>query len=565
MERMRKRIAAFTGNRKGSAIVAVIIVFVMFTILAAALMLLSVSSNAGAAAQVKTQQSYLTARGAADAMKSAINTDQNFKNMLAGMSDGQTYTGTGTYNGQQYQVTVTKNSGTQVDIKACAVSPSGALQQPVYVHMTAPTSSTTTTTTQTVMVDCSNAFNNLFYYKGSMTHYMESGGAIGNLSYNGTVYIAQDSQSGGSPNNVRGSVFNNGTIYLSGQQAGITELDCISDVHLQDYFYNPSGWGGYQSDNNFVLGASSNPIPVNIEGSLYMTGHNGYSWTDTQTGVLYASKVFVNHDISMRSYCTIYGNVVCGGNLSIDSTCNIIGNVTARSVSGSGANMLKESGKLTITSNIPVLKINYTPPDKLPDITVPTVTAAAAPDRNGVITQDGILTKQSFSSFNTLTVNTSGGDVNLIVNSALSLSGKNILVTGGNNLYIYLVGGSSNLTLKNGSNIGMKTASGGVDSSTAASHWPHVFIIGTGQTITQNDTSLLRANIYLPSGIFAGSWSGSGNRFMGTAVVSDDKITVSDSSETLYFMQPTLSLPQLVTIATGGYSVGNFQGYWSGS
>lgn len=562
------------SDKSGSTIVTVMVVFIMFVLLSAALLMLSVSSNVEASAQVKTQQNYLTARAAADAVKTSINQDTNFKNMIKNMPVGTSYTGEGVYNSQRYRVTVTKVADTDtqssVDIKAVALSNTGTEQQPVYVHLNAQKTTTVVTGTTSVTVDCGNVFKNLFYYKGSMTHYMESAGAVGNLSYNGTVYIAQ---AGGSDSNVKGAIFNNGRIYLSGSQKGVTEIDCISDVFLQDTYVN-SGNDSTQ-DNNFALGTSATPCPVNVEGSLTMTAHsNVRNGSDRTYGIVYGD-IHVNGNITMGNNCRIVGNVVCGGNLSIGSNCSITGKVKTRSVSGAGKSTLQSSGNLTITTNVPTLDINYTPPENLPALTVPTITNAVAISSSGVISQNGILSENSYNGYDTLTVDTSQNDVTLIVNSPISLGyqnwwskyPENLLVSGSHNLLIYLQG-SGSITMNYGSMIGMKSGASSVVSSTDSSSWSHIFIIGTNQNITQNDTSLLRANLYIPNGNYKGTWTdGSGvsnYRFIGTAVISDDQIMVGSSSESIYYLSPTLEGTVLQPFEEEIYSTGNYQGNWSG-
>ncbi|HEX3026622.1 MAG TPA: polymer-forming cytoskeletal protein [Clostridia bacterium] len=565
---MNCRQGKITSNRNssGSSLIMVLIIFAMFLMLSAALLSAAFTSTAMAGKQVTSQQNYLSARSANASLLKVFTDSTNsgwqaLKDKIRLMTVGDTLTGEiNDPNLGHIRIVITKTGSTTTgmtfDIKSTTILSDGTQSAPVILHLSAPI-------TSSVVYDASNPYNSLFYYTGSVTHYMETGNATGMLIYNGPVYIAQ---AGGSNNNVKGNVFSTDVIYLSGSQTGITYLASNKDIFLQDT-YKLSSNGYYYSDNNPVIGTSAVPCPVIAKGSLSVGGH----YNSNDYPIIYGN-VTVDGNVTLTDHCRIYGNITAGGAVRIDGGCTVQGNVVAGGgITGSGA---VTGTKSPNTKNIPKVTIIYTPTDKLPAITPPAYSNAVAVGSGGTINTSGVLSSSSFNNSDTLYVDTSAADVNLVIKNDLTLGysdwwnnySQKILVSGSHNLYIYLASGSD-LTLRSSSQIGMRDGTtGNVSSSTSQSGWPHIFIIGNNQTLTLNDTSLLRANIFLPNGTFAGNWSNgasSNNRFMGSALIGDDTIIVSSKSQSLYFLKPTLDNTPLSGFGTQKYAVGNYTGSWS--
>ena len=124
----------------------------------------------------------------------------------------------------------------------------------------------------------------------------------------------------------------------------------------------------------------------------------------------------------------------------------------------------------------------------LPAITAPTLTNNVTIS-NKTMNSSGILTASTFSSLNygdTVTIDTTSGDINLLINTNFDPEkGLNFVVTGSHNVYIYLTG-SSSFTVGSNQFIGMN------DKSLPSK----IFIIGDGSQSVSLSNCELDANIY---------------------------------------------------------------------
>jgi hypothetical protein len=536
----------FYRDNSGSTLIMVLIVFFMFMLLSMALISLSLTASTSAAAETKSEQAYLTARSFNYSTIAALTPDSAFETKIENLAIGATLTGSGNdAKLGNYTVAITKTDNKHISITT--TSTVNGLKQTVKSALSL------------ITYDASNPYDGLLYYSNdTVQHFMEGGGGTGSLIYNGDAYIAQDASFGTGNYSVQGNVFTTGNTYVSGTQWGITNLSSLKNIYLQDTYVDQTS-KGVVSDNDASIGTTGTPCTIYAEGSLFMMGHSG-----SLTQVI--GNVHVDGDVNLNSYSKIVGNIIAGGNVNIAAGCSVVGNVTAGgTITGTAI-----SGNQTQNTVTQQVGIQYTPAKNLPILSIPSFTNTASVSKidndTGKIVADGILYSSSynaFGSYSTLIVDTGTSslspDINLIVQNSLTLSAQQLLVTGSHNVYIYLAP-DANLTISNSSAIGMKSASSNaLDSSIA----PKVFIIGNNQTMTLSDTSLLRANVYIPKGIFGGTWTaGSGvdnDRFKGSAVISDDAIMVYSSSFDLVYMKPDLTKTPLVGFSQGTYSTGSWQ------
>jgi hypothetical protein len=178
----------------------------------------------------------------------------------------------------------------------------------------------------------------------------------------------------------------------------------------------------------------------------------------------------------------------------------------------------------------------------------------------GTITSSGVLYSQTVNPFatnNTIVVDTgtvknTAKDINLIIQSPLTLSSKQLLVKGVNNVYIYLATGA-NLTLVS-SNIAMTDNSTSPESENPIIP-SKIFIIGDKQVLDVSGNCILRANIYLPEGPLQGYIWSSGD-FRGTYLVTDDNSLWANIA--FVHAEPDLTNTPLVGFVSGKYSTGKW-------
>lgn len=592
------------SDRNGSTLLLVIILSAVAALLTTAVTTAVISANSVSSATIESQQAYFTARSAANATmqeiinyKKSVQTDTNYSKevndfvtgkivgdnlMDAADSKNFAYIGRGCSNNMGYYevksfyVSDAKSSvpvGTPsqfLRIEATGYYPYNSLNtSPTSADLAKCSKSTVsllmlnnqagseTPTPPSNPLNVTNPFENILCFTDiNQPHLINGASIIGNIVYAGPVDIM-----GGGPDgiNAKGRIFSVSDVYVSDQSLGITSLVSKGNVYLYDY-----------AQLNCDVSAQGN-LDTTPDFSYYDRAYGTHGTTicgDTSTKYI-TGNVYVDGNVKLcKTHIT--GNVTCGGSVTLDSGSYVTGSVTC---GGSVTNYGSIYGTIKQNATVEKVPITYIPVTNYrlynPAVNMPTDTVYGP-----TVTQSGVLNNSSFKNRN-ITVDTSASPISLVVNSSLTLNNQSLKVTGSNNLYIYLQGNDASITLNGSSEIGMSDETAG----------SKIFIIGSSQSVTVNDTSLLRAFVYLPSGSFNGDWSSSksnngwhwgwfwhnnywrwennsGNdisdeRFIGSIVTAKLYITMPHNSAlTLVLYQPDLSNTPFYNDFIGG-STGN--------
>lgn len=486
-------------KKDGYALILVLCLLAIISILGVAASTTATNTHLSTINQHNTEQAYFTARAAVNTTVKYIqkyNSDTTKMNVL--MSN----TGTGSLSDMgSYTVNVSYTDSNNA-IKVSSSSLYKGANSKVVAYLTRPTTIPVTIPTNYALYVGGNVESNVF-----------SPGIV-----NGPVYIDGDfNLSYGSK--INGKLITTGKIKISGGSGATNGIIGFGDVELD-------GGGSVNGD-------------ALVKGNLTFGG-----------GTVITGNVQCDGNLDMPQG-TINGTATNGGNVTFSGGApKIVSNLNYKGTLsyawGTTADWVK--GVAQKTSNyIGVDLSNYTSAT-LPAITAPTLTNNVTIPNN-TINSSGILTSSIFSSLNygdTVTIDTTSGDINLLINTNFDPEkGLKFVVIGSNNVYIYLTG-SSSFTAGSNQFIGMK------DKSLPS----HIFIIGDGSQSVSLSNCELDANIYIPKGSFAAS-GGAPSTYMlqGTCIVNSLNIA---SQISINYSQPNIGGTPLQILTSSQSGSGNW-------
>jgi len=478
----------------GYSIVFVVCVLVIVSLLGMVALTLASSTYSNTIYQYKSEQAYFTARSAADTIVKYIqkyHSDSNIMNAL------MTSTGTGNIDDMgNYRVNVSYADSNNNKIKISSSATFRGVNSNVVVYLSKSVSSYGIVPTDYAL-----------YVDGNVNVGTFNPGVVNGAVYvNGNFGLSYGSE-------ISGKLIATGNINITNGSATTNGIIGFGDVTL-------SGGGS-------VIGDAL------VKGKLTFGG-----------GTTITGNVKCDGDLTMPQG-RILGDATTGGSVTfsggtpkIDGDLNYMGSLSY--AYGIVSDWVKGTVRRT-SSYISVNLDEYTA-STLPIIPAPQLTNNVTMT-NKKISSSGILSDNLFSSLSygdTVTIDTSAGDIRLLVKTDFNpQKGLKFVVTGNNNVYIYLTGNSS-FTVGSNQFIGMN------DKSLPS----NIFIIGDGEQSVSLTNCELNANIYLPRGSFSAS-GGAPSTYMlqGTCIANSVNIA---SQISINYSRPNIAGTPLDVLLTGG-------------
>jgi type II secretory pathway pseudopilin PulG len=434
-------------NEKGSSLALVLVVLLFFTTLSLAMIPATQVSYKSAADQQLSQQAYFTARSAVDTMFSYLNKNPaQLSTML--ISTGRP---TDTTNGD-FDVTIQPDVSTsgQYTITGTGYYPNrnNALKKTsvVVAHIVQSASGPLPT-------------DNIIYQNGDLT------------SFNC---------------NVTGDIFVNGKFTLSSGDSLTGKIIAMNDITLNG---GTSTIGG----GIYTKGSISLSGGTNVTSNCFCDGPFSISGGSNLKGNVVTNSTFTNYGNNLRGNVTSFSNAIFdGGGNSLTGSLNAGGIFSIPSwatistfVSGTALQYQKVT-KYDFSSYNPLSVPFVTVPDNIKNL-------SSIPTTVTLINKSGAVNSDNFNNSDVI-IDTSGGDINLLINSSVSIHNSKVLVKGQNNVYIYLYGSSASLSLTGGNpTLAMQS---NVDANS------NIYILGDGSQNVSVGSGALRATIYIPKGEF---------------------------------------------------------------
>jgi len=487
-------------KNNGAALIVVIMVMAVMIILGGAAVTTASSTQLSTINQHNTEQAYFTARAAVNTTMKYI---QKYSSDTTKMNVLMSNTGTGSLSDMgSYTVNVSYTDSNKNTIKVSSSASYKGTNSTVVAYLTKPT-----------IIPVTIPTNYAIYVDGNVKSDAFSPGIV-----NGPVYIDGDfNLSYGSI--IKGKLISTGKITISGGSGATNGIIGFGDVELD-------GGGSVNGD-------------ALVKGNLTFGGGTAITGNVQCDGNLNMPQGIIN------GTATNGGNVTfSGGAPKILSNLNYKG--TLSYAGGTIANWVK--GVAQKTSSYTGVDLSSYTSATLPAIIAPILTNNVTIS-NKIINSSGILNSSIFNSLNygdTVTIDTTSGDINLLVNTNFEPEkGLKFVVTGSHNVYIYLTG-SSSFTVGSNQFIGMN------DKSLPSK----IFIIGDGSQSVSLSNCELDANIYIPQGSFsAGGGAPSTYMLQGTCIVNSLNIA---SQISINYSQPNITGTPLQILSTGQSS-----GIWS--
>ena len=492
-------------KNKGASLVIVIMVMAVMIILGGAALTTASSTQLSTINQHNTEQAYFTARAAVNTTVKYI---QKYSSDTTKMSVLMSNTGTGSLSDMgSYIVKVSYTDSNKNVIKVSSSASYKSVNSTVVAYLTKPTTIPVTIPTNYAIYVDGDVYSNSF----------NPGTVDGPVYVNGAFNLSSGSE-------INGKLISTGNINIS-NGSGTT--------------YNIVGFGDVELDG----GGSVNGNAL-VKGNLTFGG-----------GTRISGNVQCDGNLNM-SQGTINGTATTGGNAKFSGGApkiltNLNYNGTLSYAWGSIADWVK--GITQKTSSYTGVDLSSYTSATLPTITAPIFTNNVSISSSNTINSSGIISSSTFSSFaqnGTVTIDTTSGDINLLINTSFVISNiKNVEVIGSHNVYIYLTGGSSFNVISSGNSgqfIGMK------DKSMPS----RIFIIGDSSQSVSLSNCELDANIYIPLGSFAAS-GGAPSKYMlqGTCIVKSVNIA---SQISINYSQPGIIGTPLQILSTGQSGSGNW-------
>ncbi len=508
---------SLTQSRKGYVLPWVIILFLLVSLLSTVIVSASAISVRSTQSSHNSRQAYYSARSAAAAVVDYILKNGADDTALARVLNA---TGSGS-NDLLGDYTVEVYGISDNRIKVTAVGSYQGQQS---------------TVTATLSRQPGEAFGilpseNLVFLTGGGSSVFGQGHYNGDLYVNGNFVFGHGSI-------LNGRVVVTGNILADGgSHLDLSELVGFGDITLA----GSAALGGDVLTNGSVTmnqGNSSIQGNLSANGSLYM--QNG---SDHVVG-----NAYIGGDVFFGG-----GENRVRGSLSYGGTA-FAGGVPA------GKTQLQKYARGEIVSlpgYQPVLleDINrYKAPESLPIISPPALSQELS-FSGTTISSSGVITPRVYNNLRglgygtTVTVDTGGGDISLLIQD-LDFNvgnGTRFEVTGPGNVYIYLTG-SSSFHVEAQQYIGMQVRGSN----------PRLFIIGDGaQTVTATSSSSLNACVYLPKGTFNASGSIYGMPYKFVGVIMANQVNISSNIKLQYSPVNLNGTPlEGISAGEGGGSVG---------
>jgi hypothetical protein len=493
-------------NNKGNSLALVLVILIFFTTISLAIIPAAQVSYTNAVNQQLSQQAYFNARTAADTMFSYLNNNSDKLTNILNSKGAPTNTTNG-----DFDVTVKPDTdGISGDymITAIGYSPnrtSTIRQTSKVVEHIKQTSNTPLPTDSIIYQNGALTNFNCFVTGDIFVNGKFTLGRGDNIS--GKIIALDDVTISGGSSTIGGGIYTTGSISLSGG-ANVTS-NCFSD----DFF--------------------------SIEGGSHLIGNiiTNNSFTDNGTNVK--------------------GNVTCFANATFDGgSNNLTGNINSGGIYyfpwGTISSFV--SGNALQHQNITKYDFSSIKALAVPSVVIPAnIKNLSKIPATILINTSGQIDSSNFTGSD-VTIDTSAGNINLLINTNTEIKNTKVYVTGTNNVYIYLTG-SSSLTLDGGNNRLLAMKSNVDDSS-------NIYILGDGSQTVTTASGALRATIYMPLGTFAvsgsdpSSFSPAGNDpipttsnsfiFRGSAVVKSSNLTAGVH---IKYVQPDVSV--LATLIPG--------------
>ncbi len=489
-------------KKEGYILAWVICILCIVSLLSSVIITASIASSQGVFAEYCMAQAYYTAKSAVSAAAAIIADNSSDDVLIENMKAVQ---GTGNIEGMgSYTVSITSTGTDRIKILAEADYRGYNASASAYIVKSPAIGALPT--------------DNIICLNGSAST------GIGQCTLNGSIHIEGDlNLSAGST--INGFAVVKGTTHIGGAGNSTDGLFSAGSVYL--------------SNSGLVEGNLSTKGDLSMLGASSITGN---AKADGSLDMSSGSSVIIQN--------AVIGNNVYfgGGGNRINGTLSYGGNVTC----GYGSvSTFVPLGATHITDYIPVDDSSYISPP-LPVIPVPGI--AEIPGMynqvilNGnIINASGTINTSVVAQLNskpygsTVTIDTSLGNINLLLNSTLlSLNnGLNIVADGPNNVFLYMTG-SSAIYVNSNEYIGMKIK--GTN--------PRLFIIGDGmQSIRLNGNSELNACVYIPDGSLTASGSAlDAYKFIGSCTVKSVNIS---SNVSFFYSSSIIEGSPLEVLITG--------------
>ena len=493
------------GNRDGSTLILVLIVFTVLMLLGMAALTASTVATKVTASTAAKQQADFIAQSAVKSAMSYIQSNTSVQGTISGLTTGGSVSGNVNFSakGVTQNPTITVQYYNANTVKVIAKSqysgPNGGLvsgQAVAYLTKSAGTDNSI------------KPFDNLIYFNGN--------GSLGQCNLTGNV-VSDGSFSYGNGSYINGTLLANGNVTLSGYASGLTGVKALGDVTI-------TGSGTITNGDVYATGSLYLSGSGTVNGNVYIS-HNG----SLSNGYISNSAFFGGTaDFSGG------GNRI-GGNLTVGTSYTYAWGTIGSFVTGTA----------TVNPSIPPVVINFNRPNLSP-VSAPsgynTVTIGSnmfSSSNTYTISNNCVLNSGSPSGYSTYTVNfdTSTKDINVVIDSAFSLpSNVRLLVSGPNRLFIYLVNANSSFSITGGNSVLMMKDN---FNSNTLDEQPQIFIMGDGsanQGVTLSSDSRMDGYIYLPNGTFTAGGSNSYNyKLFGSVCAGSASI---DSSVNIKYIAP---------------------------
>lgn len=311
---------------------------------------------------------------------------------------------------------------------------------------------------------------------------------------------------------------------------------------------NPSQWyGDIMFTGNIALSSGSS-----VNGNVYAGGSLSVSG-----GAKITKNAYVIGSLSMSGNM-ISGDAFCLGNVSFSGQSNQIGGTlhyrgTASYAYGTLAtfapNNIKDSNLSFEIPSAPAEADTSLP--KSVDAFVRSNFITITPYTTAINTSGTIASCDNWAQSNKpVTIDTTQGDIYLLINKSIELQNRQFYVAGSNHLYIYLEGNGTKLTLCGGNPV-IRMLSNQNPSN--------IFVIGGEGTVLELDSAEIAGAVYMPKGTI-GIHGGVGNNgiqdgyaIKGSIVVKTAKI---DSNLKLMYQAPNLDNTPLSDLNDDGNQSG---------
>lgn len=477
-------------NKKGSALILTLCALMFIVTISSAICLASYNAHVATTYKINSQQSYFTARSATAATIEYIQENADDTDAINALTKAE-------------------GESTSSSMGDCTVNVSYINNNTIKVLSTATYKGQKSTVSAYLTKSAAPAgipTDNLIYVNGS------GADGFGQCTLNGSVYVNGDFNLG------QGSIINGraivtGKTSITGAGATTKGLISFGDVTLDN-----SGTvdGDVKTKGSITaIGDSLITGNANCDGNLIMNSGSGH----------------------------IKGNATAGGNVSFAGGGYIYGSLSYGGTLTGNASSFVGNGATKISNYSPIDLSSYES-TSLPDIEAPSSSENSQlytplnplTNSNKTVSSSGTMGANFLSSLSsldygsTVTVDTSRGDISLMLNSNYNVgNGINLEVSGSHNVYIYLTG-NSNFDLSANQYVGMHNR------GTA----PQIYIIGSGnQSVNLTSDSELDAFIYLPNGTFSASGSPlTTYKFIGSCIAKSFDI---DSDVKFQYSKPNLS------------------------